>query len=133
MNMKTLFIAGAFALTPVLATAADGHMDMSKMQAHMQTMEAEMTQIAAIKDPSARKAAMQKHMQGMMSMMAGMKGMDHAKGMGGSGDQQIAYLNERVDMLEAMVNQMVQSRAVSYGIYPDSLSAQLSDEEYKEK
>jgi hypothetical protein len=133
MNMKTLFIVGAIALSPVVATAGSGHMDMSAMQAHMQTMDAEMAKIAAIKDPAARKAAMKKHMEGMMAMMSGMKGMDHAKGMAGSSDQDVAYLSQRVDMLEGMVNQLVQSRAVSYGIYPDALSAQLSDEEYKEK
>ena len=92
-----------------------------------------MAQIRAIKDPAARKAAMQKHMQGMMGMMQGMEGMDHGKMMAGSDHQDIVYLNQRVDLLQDTINQMVQSRAASYGIYPDGLSASLSDEEYKEK
>ena len=134
MKIKTLILSIALVLTPVFAFAAGGHdMNMDKMQAHMKSMETEMAQIRAIKDPTARKAAMQKHMQGMMSMMQGMESMDHGKMMAGSDAQDVAYLNQRVDLLEAMVNQLVQSRAASYGIYPDGMSSALSDEEYKEK
>ena len=130
MKIQSLLLSTALVLTPAFASAAGGHgMDMNKMQAHMQSMQAEMAQIRTIKDPAARKAALEKHMQGMMSMM---QGMGHGK-MAGSESQDIAYLNQRVDLLESMVNQMVQSRAASYGIYPDSLSSSLSDEEYKEK
>jgi len=126
MKIKTLVLSTALVLTPVFASAAGMSSDMDTMQAHMKSMQTEMAQIRAIKDPAARKAAMQKHMQGMMSMMQGMQGMDH-------GNQDVAYLNQRVDLLESMVNQMVQSRAASYGIYPDGLGSSLSDEEYKEK
>ena len=136
MKIQTLILSTALILAPVLASTASAEGmsgDMSKMQAHMQSMQTEMAQIRAIKDPTARKAAMQKHMQGMMGMMQGMDGMDHSKMMGGADHQDIAYLNQRVDLLQDMVNQMVQSRAASYGIYPDGLSSSLSDEEYQGK
>ena len=134
MKLKTLVLSTALVLTPAFASAAGGHdmnANMDKMQAHMKSMETEMAQIRAIKDPTARKEAMQKHMQEMMGMMQGMQGMDHGKMMAGSDTQDVAYLAQRVDLLEAMINQMVQSRAASYGIYPDAMSAALSDEEYK--
>ena len=134
MKIQTLILSTALILAPTFAVTAGAEgmsSDMSKMQAHMQSMQTEMAQIRAIKDPSARKAAMQKHMEGMMSMMQGMQGMNHSKMMAGSSAQDIAYLNERVDLLQDMINQMVQSRAASYGIYPDALSSSLSDEEYR--
>jgi len=138
MKIQSLVLSSALSLamvlTPVMA-ATNGGMsgDMATMHAHMQSMQTEMAQIHAIKDPAARKAAMQKHMQGMMGMMKGMEGMDHGKMMAGSDAQDIAYLSQRVDLLQDMVNQMVQSRAASYGIYPDGLSSSLSDEEYQGK
>jgi len=136
MKINTLILSTALVLTPAFAFAAGGHDmggNMDKMQAHMQSMETEMAQIRAIKDPTARKQAMQKHMQEMMGMMQGMQSMNHGKMMAGSDAQDVAYLAQRVDLLEGMVNQMVQSRAASYGIYPDALSSALSDEEYQEK
>lgn len=130
MKIKTLVLSAALVLTPAFASAGQP-MNMDQMHAHMKSMEAEMAQIRAIKDPAERKAAMKKHMEQMMGMMQGMQGVEHGKMMAGSVSQDVAYLNDRVDLLEAMVNQMVQSRAASYGIYPDGLSAALSDEEYK--
>lgn len=132
MKIQSLILSTALVLAPSFASAQMSG-DMAKMQAHMQSMQTEMAQIRAIKDPTARKAAMQKHMQGMVSMMQGMQGMNHGKMMAGSDHQDIAYLSQRVDLLQNMVNQMVQSRAASYGIYPDALSSALSDEEYKGK
>lgn len=134
MKIKTLVITTALALSPTFAFAGSGHAsNMQMMEAHMQSMKGEMAQIRAIKDPTARKQAMQKHMTEMMAMMQGMQGMDHGAMMSGSEGQSIAYLTQRVDLLEGMIGQMVQSRAASYGIYPDGLSSALSDEEYKGK
>lgn len=132
MKMKTIVLSTALALAPAFASASSGHdvdANMAKMEAHMKAMEGEMQAIRSIKDPTARKQAMENHMQGMMEMMHGMHAMPV---MSGSSDvEQLAYLSKRVDLLQAMMDQMVQSRAASYGVYPGVLGDLLSGEEYK--
>jgi hypothetical protein len=88
-----------------------GIMGMSAdMHKHMQKMKADMIAIQKEPDPKKRKAMMEAHMKEMNSTMGMMK---HKRSMMADKHmEQMAQLENRVAMLEAMVEQLVATQSV---------------------
>ena len=128
--------------SPMLAaqneSAADKPMaqQMEKMHSHMQTMQQQMKDIKATKDPEKRKALMQEHMHNMHEGMMMMGKMDDAQGKMSrgamqekkermSGQQDDAQcqrmqtmehrqegMQERMKMMQMMMQQMMEHQSV---------------------
>ena len=128
--------------SPMLAaqneSAADKPMaqQVEKMHSHMQTMQQQMKEIKATKDPEKRKALMQQHMQSMHEGMMMMGKMDGAQGKMSqgamqekkermSGQQDDAQcqrmqtmehrqegMQERMKMMQMMMQQMMEHQSV---------------------
>lgn len=90
--MKTITQISSIAMfmmfaSPMLAAQNEPPADqpmaqqMEKMHSHMQTMQQQMKEIKATKNPEKRKALMQQHMQSMHEGMMMMGEMDNAQGM----------------------------------------------------
>lgn len=82
------------------------------MAGHMQTMQQQMQQIHASKDPAERKRLMDEHMrsmQGMSSMMSRMGGPASP-----DPDQRMQMMEMRMDMMHKMMEQMLQHDAAEH-------------------
>ena len=91
---------------------------MQKMQANMMAMRELMTKIQTTTDPVARRNLMQQHLQLMhtqMQLMHGMGPMSAQCGamMGGETPTHHPMMQERMDMMQMMMDQMMKREDVS--------------------
>ncbi|MEN8132498.1 MAG: hypothetical protein ABFS45_20420 [Pseudomonadota bacterium] len=130
MKVYTLLALVPLALSSPLTSAAEGpkhhmqpqssmemsQMHIDKMEAHMKDMKKEMAEIRQLKDPDQKKARLQKHMQDMAKMMQEMHKMRPEM----SPSETAAHLQmveKRVDLLQDLFNQMLQSQLVKEGLF----------------
>lgn len=94
--------------------AAQMHID--QMESHMKEMSKDMAEIRQIKDPDQRKARLQKHMQGMAKMMQEMHKMRPEMSPSETAVH-LQMVEKRVDLLQDLFNQMLQSQMVDEGLF----------------
>jgi|GEM_PF-2251922 len=90
-----------------------GMMMSGDMQAHMTKMQADMMAIQNETDPAQRKALMDNHFKDMKSMMGMMK--KRREMMQSQQMNQMVQFDKRLSMMEAMMEQVVNSQIVTQG------------------
>jgi len=103
---------------PAPAGDAQDAATMQKMQANMKTMRELMTKIQTTTDPAARRSLMQQHLQLMHTQMQLMHGMGPMSGqcgamMGGETTTPHPMMQDRMNMMQMMMDQMMQREDVS--------------------
>jgi len=89
---------------------------MGNMQTHMKKMMQQMQEIHEARDPDKRDQLTEEHMQSMqegMKMMKGMGGgmmMSKGKPMGDDMRTRMDMMEQRIEMIQMMMDQMMQSR-----------------------
>jgi len=107
------------------AMSMEMEQQMSRMQANMKDMQAQMEKIRATTDPKVRQELMEAHMQAMQECMTTMRGQDKPMTMSGSqgggmamggskanaGGEMMKHhqmMQSRMGMMESMMEQMLQ-------------------------